>query len=180
MGESDLRDCRARGLVTNADADTDAAGGSTPQGVVTDLAGLRALAGAELGHTEWRELTQDRVNAFADATDDHNFIHVDPVRARATPFGGTVAHGFLTLSLLAPITQQLLQVTDAAVSINYGLDRVRFPAPLPVGARFRGTATISDVSAVEGGVQVKLVANVEVAGAAKPVLVAECVVRYYA
>ena len=158
----------------------DAADESAPQGVITDLAGLHALAGTELGHTEWREMTQDRVDAFADVTEDHNFIHVDPARARETPFGGTIAHGYLTLSLLAPITQQLLSVTDAGVSINYGLDRVRFPAPLAVGARFRGSATIGEVSAIEGGVQVKVAATVEVAGAPKPALVAECVFRYYA
>jgi acyl dehydratase len=158
----------------------DAADESAPQGVITDLAGLHALAGTELGHTEWREMTQDRVDAFADVTEDHNFIHVDPARARETPFGGTIAHGYLTLSLLAPITQQLLSVTDAGVSINYGLDRVRFPAPLVVGARFRGSATIREVSAIEGGVQVKVAATVEVAGAPKPALVAECVFRYYA
>jgi acyl dehydratase len=150
------------------------------QGTVTDLAGLGALAGVELGHTEWREMTQDRVDAFADVTEDHNFIHVDPARASATPFGGTIAHGYLTLSLLAPITQQLLSVSDAAVSINYGLDRVRFPAPLRVGARFRGSATISEVSPIDGGVQVKVLATVEVAEQPKPALVAECVFRYYA
>ncbi len=158
----------------------DAADASTPQGVVTDLAGLQALAGTDLGHTEWREMTQDRVDAFAEVTEDHNFIHVDPARARATPFGGTIAHGYLTLSLLAPITQALLSVTDAGVGINYGFDRVRFPTPLPVGARFRGAATIGEVSAIEGGVQVKVLASVEVAGAPKPALVAECVFRYYA
>src|ERR1700730_6847866 len=133
------------------ETNVDAADQSRPQGVVTDLAGLHALAGTELGHTEWREMTQDRVDAFADVTEDHNFIHVDPARASQTPFGGTIAHGYLTLSLLAPITQQLLSVSDAAVSINYGLDRVRFPAPLRVGARFRGSATISEVSPIDGG-----------------------------
>ncbi len=152
----------------------------TSQGVVTDIAGLAALAGVELGPTEWVEMTQDRVDAFADVTDDHNFIHVDPARASETPFGGTIAHGYLTLSLLAPITQQLLSVSDAAVGINYGLDRVRFPAPLPVGARFRGSATLSEVSPIDGGVQVKLLATVEVADQPKPALVAECVFRYYA
>jgi acyl dehydratase len=152
----------------------------TSPGVVTDIAGLAALAGVELGPTEWVEMTQDRVDAFADVTEDHNFIHVDPARASQTPFGGTIAHGYLTLSLLAPITQQLLSVSDAAVSINYGLDRVRFPAPLPVGARFRGSATLSEVSPIDGGVQVKVLATVEVADQPKPALVAECVFRYYA
>ena len=149
-------------------------------GVVTDLAGLPELVGAELGHTEWREMTQERVDAFAEVTEDHNFIHVDPARARETPFGGTIAHGYLTLSLLAPITQELLSVSDAAMGINYGLDRVRFPAPLPVGSRFRGAATITEVSPIEGGVQVKVAAAIEVADTPKPALVAECVFRYYA
>ena len=158
----------------------DAADRPSSEGVVTDLAGLAALAGVELGPTEWVEMTQDRVDAFADVTEDHNFIHVDPARASETPFGGTIAHGYLTLSLLAPITQQLLSVSDAAVSINYGLDRVRFPAPLPVGARFRGSATISEVSPIDGGVQVKVLASGEVAEQPKPALVAECVFRYYA
>ena len=149
-------------------------------GVVTDVAGLPALAGTPLGHTDWEVMSQERVNAFADVTEDHNFIHVDVERARATPFGGTIAHGYLTLSLLAPVTQQLLRVSDAAVAINYGLDRVRFPAPLLVGARFRGSARVAEVSALEGGVQVKLEAAVEVEGSAKPALVAECLLRFYA
>ena len=147
--------------------------------VSTDIAGLAALAGSDLGQTDWREMTQERVDAFADVTEDHNFIHVDPQRAAATPFGGTIAHGYLTLSLLAPVTQELLKVTDAAVSINYGLDRVRFPAPLPVGAQFRGGARIEEVTPLEGGVQVKVAASIEVRDAAKPALVAECLFRYY-
>jgi len=153
---------------------------TTKSGVVTDIAGLSALAGAELGHTEWAEMTQERVNAFADVTDDHNFIHIDVERARATPFGGTIAHGFLTLSLLAPATQQLLEVTDANVKINYGLDRARFPAPLPVGKRFRVGAKLAEVTELEGGVQAKVVASVEVEGSEKPALVAEVLLRFYA
>ncbi len=157
----------------------DAAEQPTQADTVTDLAGLPALVGASLGHSDWSEMTQDRVDAFADLTDDHNFIHVDVARARQTPFGGTIAHGFLTLSLLAPITQRL-RVTDAALSINYGLDRVRFPAALAVGARFRGTATIETVTPIEGGAQVKLAAQIEVEGQAKPALAAECLLRFYA
>ena len=148
--------------------------------MVTDLAGLSGLTDTDLGTTEWREMTQERVDAFADTTDDHNFIHVDPERARATPFGGTIAHGYLTLSLLAPITQELLTVSDAAMGINYGLDRVRFPAPLPVGAQFRGSARITEVKPVEGGVQVHVTATVEVRDQPKPALVADCLFRYYA
>ncbi|MGA3360504.1 MAG: MaoC family dehydratase [Solirubrobacteraceae bacterium] len=149
------------------------------QATVTDLAGLPALVGRSLGHSPWRTMTQEEVDAFADLTGDHNFIHVDVERARETPFGGTIAHGFLTLSLLAPLTQRL-DVTDAALRINYGLDRVRFPAPLAVGARFRITATITEVTPIDGGAQVKLAASVEVDGQAKPALAADCVLRFYA
>ncbi len=148
-------------------------------GVTTDLAGLPSLVGTHLGYTEWREMSQERVNRFADATDDHQFIHVDPERARATPFGGTIAHGFLTLALVAPINQQLLRVSDAAMGINYGLDRVRFPSPLPVGARWRGGAEVAEVSEVAGGVQLKLIVTIEVEGSAKPAAVAESLVRLY-
>ena len=91
-------------------------------------------------------MTQERVDAFADVTEDHNYIHVDPERAKDTPFGGTIAHGYLTVSLLAPITQSLLEVSDAKTSINYGMDKLRFPAPLPVGAEFRGAAEVADVA----------------------------------
>ena len=149
-------------------------------GVVSDIAGLAGLAGTELGQTEWAEMTQAQVDAFADVTNDHNFIHVDPARAAATPFGGTIAHGFLTLSLLAPVTQQLLEVTDANVKINYGLDRVRFPSPMPVGKRFRSSAKIAEVTPLEGGAQVKVIASVEVEGSEKPALVAELLLRFYA
>jgi acyl dehydratase len=149
-------------------------------GIETDLAGLAGLAGSELGATAWQQMTQERVNAFADATDDHQFIHVDPVRAAATPFGGAIAHGFLTLSLLAPACRQLLTVSDAAMTVNYGLDRVRFPAPLPVGASFRAVARVSEVRPLEGAVQVHLSLTVEVRDAAKPAAVAEQLLRFYA
>ena len=131
-------------------------------GVDTDLSGLAAHVGSHLGFTEWRELTQERVDAFADVTEDHNYIHVDPERAAAGPFGGTVAHGYLTLSLLAPLIGEVLRVQGAATAVNYGLDRLRFPAPLPVGSRFRA------------GVEL-----LEVEGAAKPSLVADVLFRYY-
>jgi acyl dehydratase len=124
-------------------------------------------------------MTQDLVNQFADVTDDHNYIHVDPERAKASPFGGTIAHGYLSLSLVAPVTQQLLNITDATMGINYGLDKVRFPAPLPVGARWRGGAELVEVSEVKGGVQAKLLATIEVEGSEKPACVAECLVRIY-
>ena len=148
-------------------------------GAMTDMAGLRESVGRHLGYTEWQEMTQDRVDKFADATDDHQFIHVDPERAKATPFGGTIAHGYLTLSLVAPIMQQLLRVSDSKMGVNYGLDRVRFPAPLPVGAQFRGSAELVDVTDVPGGLQAKARITIEVQGIEKPALVAECLVRMY-
>jgi acyl dehydratase len=157
---------------------------STPEsppdaGLVVDVAELADHVGEELGHTEWQEMTQDRVNQFADVTDDHNFIHVDPERAKDTVFGGTIAHGFLTLSMLAPISQQLLNVTGAKAGINYGCDKIRYPAPLPVGAQFRGTGVLTEVSDVAGGVQAKATFTVEVKEQPKPALVAECLFRFF-
>ena len=148
-------------------------------GLVTDVSSLAQHQGAELGPTEWQEMTQDRVNQFADVTEDHNPIHVDPDFASKTPFGGTIAHGFLTLSMLAPISQGLLSVTGASASINYGTDKVRFPAPLPVGAQFRGSGVLTEVSEVRGGVQAKATFTIEVKDSPKPALVAECLFRYF-
>jgi acyl dehydratase len=148
-------------------------------GLVTDMAGLREQVGAQLGHTDWHEMTQEEVNQFADVTGDHNFIHVDVERAKATPFGGTIAHGYFTLSLVAPVILQLLKVTDALMAVNYGLDKVRFPAPLPVGAQWRGGAQLADLSDVSGGVQIKLLVTIEVKGSEKPACVAESLMRIY-
>jgi acyl dehydratase len=148
-------------------------------GLTTDMAGLREAVGRHIGYTDWQEMTQERVNGFADVTDDHQFIHVDPERAKATPFGGTVAHGYLTLSLVAPVLQGVLKVTDAAMGVNYGLDRVRFPAPLPVGARWRGGVEIVEVTDVAGGIQAKGLVTIEVEGSPKPACVAEALVRMY-
>jgi acyl dehydratase len=147
--------------------------------VQLDMSSLRQAAGKDLGFTPWREITQGRVNQFAEATDDHQFIHVDPVRARSTPFGGTIAHGYLTLSLLAPVAIELMRVADAKMGLNYGLNRVRFPAPLPVGALWRGGGRILDVTDVSGGLQVKTEYTIEVKDQAKPACVAECLVRLY-
>jgi acyl dehydratase len=144
------------------------------------MAGLRESTGKHFGYTEWEEMTQERVNRFADVTDDHNFIHVDVERAKTTPFGGTIAHGYLTLSLVAPVTRQLLHVTDASVNINYGLDKVRFPAPLPVGACWRGGAELRGVGEINGGLQTTVLATIEVKDSEKPALVAECLFRHYA
>ena len=148
--------------------------------VACTLSELPDLAGQRIGPTGWRTMTQQRVDEFADVTDDHNYIHVDPERAKDSPFGGTIAHGYLGVSLLAPISQELLQVTDAGTSVNYGMDRLRFPAPLPVGAEFRGAGEILEVEEVKGGMQVKAAFAIEVKDSAKPALVAECLFRYYA
>jgi acyl dehydratase len=152
---------------------------SNTSGLVTDMAGLRDSAGTHLGYTDWQGMTQERVDMFADATDDHQFIHVDVERAKSTPFGGTIAHGFLTLALMAPLTQQLMTVTDAKMGVNYGLDRVRFPAPLRVGAQFRGGGEIIEVTEIPGGLQVKLRGTIEAQDTDKPVCVADCLVRLY-
>jgi acyl dehydratase len=140
---------------------------------------LRAAQGSHLGHSGWREITQDQVNRFADATGDHQWIHVDVERAKDSPFGGTIAHGYLTLSLVAPIMDELVKVTDATTGINYGVDRVRFPAPLPVGARWRGGAELVEVTEVAGGLQMKVRVTIEVEGSDKPAMVADVLVRLY-
>jgi acyl dehydratase len=153
---------------------------TAPAGLEVTLAELPEHSGEFLGHTAWHEMTQGLVDRFADLTGDHNFLHVDPVRAAQTPYRGTIAHGFLTLSLVAPISGQLLRVTDSSRVVNYGLDKVRFPAPLPVGAGFRGSAVLNDVRLLDDGVRLKLVITVEVKDAVKPALVAEYLVRHFA
>jgi len=147
----------------------------------TGLDELRALAGTDLGHTDWLEITQDRVDTFADATDDHQWIHVDPERAATGPFGGTIAHGYLTLSLIIPLFNQLLEISGVSMSLNYGLERVRFPSPVRVGAKIRLLGTVDSVEPVAGnGVQMQLTFTVEIEGAAKPACVAQAVYRHYA
>lgn len=152
---------------------------SDSSGLVTDVAGLSDHVGEHLGYTPWREMEQSRVNQFADATDDHQFIHVDVEAAKATPFGGTIAHGYLTLALVAPILAELMQVTDAKMGVNYGLDKVRFPAPLLVGSEWRGGGELVSVDEIPGGKQAKLRVTIEVKGAEKPSMVAEALVRVY-
>ncbi|GAA1296157.1 MaoC family dehydratase [Saccharothrix xinjiangensis] len=145
------------------------------------LAELLALAGRDLGRTEWREITQDRVDTFADAADDHQWIHVDPERAAGGPFGGTIAHGYLTLALLIPLFGELLEIRGTRMSVNYGLDRVRFPGPAPVGGKVRLAGRVASVDEVPGnGVQMALDFTVEVDGSDKPACVARAVYRHYA
>jgi acyl dehydratase len=146
----------------------------------TTLAELPSLKGRELGSSEWFEVTQERVNTFADATDDHQWIHVDVARASAeSPYGGPIGHGFLTLSLFVPMWAQVLAVTDITMGVNYGLNRVRFPAPVPVGSRVRLTATLVDVEEVKGGLQLTVGGVIEREGGDKPVCVLESLVRLY-
>ncbi|MDN3261983.1 MaoC family dehydratase [Streptomyces sp. CSDS2] len=142
---------------------------------------LKSLAGTDLGRTDWRVITQDRVNTFADATDDHQWIHTDPERAKAGPFGGPIAHGYLTLSLIIPLFNELLDIDGVSMSVNYGLEKVRFPSPVPVGARIRLHGVVDSVEDVKGdGVQMRLTFTVEAEGNAKPACVAQAVYRHYA
>ena len=146
----------------------------------TTMSELPGLVGTELGSSEWREVTQESVNTFAEATGDHQWIHVDVERAKAeSPFGGPIAHGYLTLSLLVPMLAEVLVVTDTAMGVNYGLNKVRFPSPVPVGSKVRATATLAHVTEFQGGLQLTLSVAVEREGGDKPVCIAEPIYRYY-
>ncbi|WP_405878748.1 MaoC family dehydratase [Streptomyces sp. NBC_01136] len=140
---------------------------------------LRAAVGEQLGYSDWVEIEQKRIDLFAEATGDHQWIHVDPEKAAAGPFGTTIAHGYLTLSLLPLFGPQLIKVEGVKMGVNYGTNKVRFPAPVPVGSRLRATAKITGVEDVTGGVQVSVGFTVEREGGDKPVCVAESVSRYY-
>jgi acyl dehydratase len=137
-----------------------------------------AAEGSQLGPTDWLEITQDRVNLFADATDDHQWIHVDPERAANGPFGGTIAHGLLTLSLLPHFMHQLYTVENITMAINYGYNKVRFITPVPVGAKIRARAEIAGISQLDGAVQATMTTTVEIEGSEKPAAVAESIVRF--
>lgn len=139
---------------------------------------LRTLAGTDLGHSSWLEITQERVDRFADATDDHQWIHVDPERAADSPFGGPIAHGHLTLSLVIPLFSQILVIEGVSVSVNYGMNKVRFISPVPVGSRIRLAATVLEVTDVPGGVQLVVDNRIEIEGQDKPAGAAQCLYRY--
>lgn len=143
-------------------------------------ADLATLVGSTLGPTEWREVTQEQVNTFADATDDHQWIHTDPERAKDGPFGAPIAHGFLTLSLLIPMWVSLLDVEGVTTKVNYGLDKVRFVSPVKVGAKIRMTAEVASVEEVRGGYQLVIDTTIEVEGGDKPAVVARSLQRFYA
>jgi acyl dehydratase len=146
---------------------------------VNGLDELKALAGKDLGHSSWLEITQERVNLFADATGDHQWIHVDVERAAAGPFGGPIAHGYLTLSLVIPLFGEILKVEGVRMGVNYGLEKVRFPHPVPVGSKIRLGVRVVSVDDVPGGTQSTFDFTVEIDGVDKPACVARTVYRQY-
>ena len=148
--------------------------------VIQGIAGLKELVGTHLGYSDYVEITQDRVNTFADATGDRQWIHVDPERAKAeSPVGGPSAHGYLTLSLGPLLAPQIMRVEGFKMGVNYGADKVRFPSPVPVGAKLRLGAELTKIEDIAGGVQVWMTFTFECEGATKPSCVSENVFRYY-
>ncbi|MEV0223517.1 MaoC family dehydratase [Streptomyces sp. NPDC050704] len=147
---------------------------------VNGIDDLKKLAGSDLGTSEWIDVTQERINTFADATGDHQWIHVDEARAKEGPFGAPIAHGYLTLSLFIPLFTELLDVQGVTTKVNYGLNKVRFPSPVKVGSRIRLVAKLAEVEDVKGGVQVTVDGTIEVEGAPKPAAVLQSLSRFYA
>jgi acyl dehydratase len=145
---------------------------------VETLADLASYVGKELGTSSWVDVDQTRINTFADATDDHQWIHVDAQRAKDGPFGGTIAHGYLTLSLIIPMWKDILEVGDVHTLLNYGLNKVRFPSPVPSGSKIRARATLASFDAIPGGAQLAVDILVERQGGDKPACVAQLVLRY--
>jgi acyl dehydratase len=146
---------------------------------IDGVKGLEKLVGEHLGYSQWHEVTQEQVNLFADATGDHQWIHVDIERAKAGPFGGPIAHGYLTLSLAPTLLTEIMRVDGVTMGINYGLNKLRFPSPVPVGSKVRAGAKLASVEQVSGGVQVTLETTFEIEGGSKPVCVAAILFRYY-
>jgi len=139
---------------------------------------LLAAVGTELGSSDWVAIEQDRIDGFADATDDHQWIHVDPEAAAAGPFGSTIAHGYLTLALTNRFLPQIVRVDGVSLGINYGVNKVRFPQPVPVGSRVRGHATLTHAEEIDGGVQAVITMTVEIEGGTKPACIVESVSRF--
>lgn len=147
--------------------------------IINGIDELKAAVGTHLGYSDWLDITQERVNLFADATGDHQWIHVDVERAKAeSPFGGPIAHGYLTLSLAPSLVPQVVQVQGFSMGVNYGCGKVRFPSPVPVGSKLRVGAELAEVVDVKGGVQIHMTLTFEVEGASKPSCVAEVIYRY--
>ncbi|WP_208027096.1 MULTISPECIES: MaoC family dehydratase [Rhabdothermincola] len=142
------------------------------------LDALRAAAGQHLGYSDWLEITQDRIDLFAEATGDHQWIHVDPERAAAGPFGATIAHGYLTLSLSNALLPQIMEVRGISMGVNYGVNKVRFPAPVKVGSRIRAGAELVAVEEIAGGVQTTILVTIEIEGGEKPACVIESLSRF--
>jgi acyl dehydratase len=147
--------------------------------VINGIGGLRELVGEELGTSDWLEITQARIDQFAAATGDHQWIHVDPERAKDGPFGVTIAHGYLSLSLAPAMLQEIVEVRDVAMALNYGVNKLRFPSPVPVGSKVRMSARLAEVEEVTGGVQVVLAVTFQIEGVDKPACVADVVYRYF-
>ncbi len=148
--------------------------------IIQGISGLKELVGTHLGYSDHLEITQERVNTFAEATGDHQWIHVDVDRANAeSPFGGPIAHGYLTLSLGPSLAPQIMRVEGITMGVNYGCEKVRFPSPVPVGAMLRLGASLDAVDDIAGGAQVTMTFTYEVDGAPKPACVAQVVFRYY-
>ncbi len=145
------------------------------------LSDLETMVGSDLGSSEWISIEQARIDQFAEATGDHQWIHVDPQRAADGPFGATIAHGFLTLSLLPEMTASAFEITDVKMGVNYGLNRVRFTAPVPVGSRLRGRFKLLAFDVIEGGgAQLTVEVSMEREGSSKPVCIAESISRRFA
>ncbi len=140
---------------------------------------LAKAVGQQLGHSDWLEITQERIDRFAEATGDHQWIHVDPERARQGPFGAPIAHGYLTQSLVNLFLPQIVEVRGISMGVNYGADRLRFPAPVPVGSRIRGSAELLEVEEIKGTVQAMIRVTVEIEGSDRPACVIDTINRYY-
>jgi acyl dehydratase len=150
------------------------------QTTVEGIEGVQSLVGKHLGYSDWQTVTQEQVDQFAEATGDHQWIHVDVERAKKeSPFGGPIAHGYLTLSLIPMLLPQIVEITGFRMGVNYGTEKVRFPSPVPVGSRIRAGATLDSATAFDGGVQTNITVTVEVEGASKPAMVATVVLRRY-
>jgi acyl dehydratase len=146
---------------------------------VVNFEDLPGLVGKDLGYTDYREITQNQINTFADATDDHQWIHTDVEKAKEGPFGAPIAHGFLTLSLVIPLWSELFDVEGVKTKVNYGLDRVRFTNPVKAGSKVRMHSTIAEVTEVKGGVQIKTNNTIEIEGEERPAVIAEFLARFY-
>ena len=150
------------------------------QTTVDGVEGVQGLVGQHLGYSDWVQVTQEQVQQFADATGDHQWIHVDVERAkRESPFGGPVAHGYLTLSLIPSLLPEIVDITGFRMGVNYGTEKVRFPSPVPVGSRVRAGATLASATPFEGGIAMNMDVTVEVEGGSKPAMVATVVYRRY-